>query len=114
MPKHVSVELDKPRKLRFDINALSDAEEALGVGIGAILQQNLGIRTIRALLWAGLKWQDHGLTLQRAGTLLQKYIEDGGDLSVLEGKLVEALIGSGLFGKQEEQEEGNAKAEAAE
>lgn len=113
MPKHVSVELDKPRKLRFDINALSDAEEALGVGIGAILQQNLGIRTIRALLWAGLKWQDHGLTLQRAGTLLQKYIEDRGDLSVLEEKLVEALMGSGLFGELDD-EEGNAKAEAAE
>ncbi len=97
--KTVPVELDKPRRLRFDINALADLEETLGVGLGAMLQQHVGVRVLRAMLWAGLKWEDPGLTLQRAGKLLQDYLSGGGDLDTLAEKLIEALMASGLLGK---------------
>ncbi len=107
---YVNIELDKPRRIRFDTNALCDAEEALGVGIGAMLNQQVGFRVIRALLWAGLKWEDRGLTLERTGTLIQKYLENGGDLGALGETLTRALMVSGLF----ESSEGNSKAEAAE
>lgn len=107
---YVNIELDRSRRLRYDVNALSDAEEALGMGLGTVMQSQLGIRMIRALLWAGLKWEDRGLTLQQTGTLIQQYIEKGGSLESLGEKLTQALVASGLFGK----EEGNSKAEAAE
>jgi hypothetical protein len=106
---YVNIELDKPRRIRFDVNALSDAEEALGMGLGTVMQSQLGIRMIRALLWAGLKWEDRGLTLERTGTLIQKYLENGGDLGALGETLTRALMVSGLF----ESSEGNSEAEAA-
>src|SRR5690606_12461338 len=108
--KTVPVELDKPRRLRFDVNALADVEDAMGVGIGAIFQQQVGIRMIRTLLWAGLKWEDPGLTQQRAGLLLQKYLEQGGDLGALVDKLLEALKASGLVGKAEDPNADEAEA----
>jgi len=106
---YVNIELDRPRRIRFDTNALCDAEEALGVGIGAMMNQQMGFRAIRALLWAGLKWEDRGLTLERTGTLIQKYLENGGDLGALGETLTRALMVSGLF----ESSEGNSEAEAA-
>ena len=48
MSQIVAIELEKPRRLKFDINALSDVEEALGLSLGAVMGTNLGIRTIRA------------------------------------------------------------------
>lgn len=109
---YVNIELDKPRRIRFDTNALCDAEEALGVGIGAMLNQQVGFRVIRALLWAGLRWEDRGLTLERTGVLMQRYIEAGGTVESLAEAVTQALLASGLF-KTGAGDEGNAGAEAA-
>lgn len=97
MPKSVSVRLDGERHLRFDINALADAEEALGVGLGQALQSRAGIRELRALLWAGLRWEDKKLTLERTGEILQEYVESGGDLTAVAEALTKALAASGLI-----------------
>ena len=107
-------ELDKPRKLRLETNALSDAEQVLDMGIGRVMQKELGIAMIRALLWAGLKWQDPGLTLTKVGGLMNVYLENGGDLEVLGAKVGEALIASGLFNKQLEGEDPNVEPETVE
>ena len=111
MAKHVNIELDKPRRLRFDINALADAEEELGTGIGKALQMRAGIREIRALLWAGLKWEERGLTLARAGSILQGHLNTGGSIEDIAGAIGEALQASGLV--QQGDDEGNEEAETA-
>ncbi len=67
------------------------------MGLGAVMQTQLGVRMIRALLWAGLRWEDRGLTLERTGSLIQQYIEAGGDLEQLGEWLTEAIMASGLF-----------------
>lgn len=108
MARYVSVELDKPRRLRFDINAISDAEEELGTGIGKALQMRAGIREIRALLWAGLKWEDRGLTLERTGYILQDYLNNGGSIDDVSTWIGEGLLASGLVKKDDE---GNTEAE---
>jgi len=113
MPKAIDIVLDKPRKLRFDINALSDAEEALGMGLGALMRSQMGVRAIRALLWAGLKWEDRGLTLEKTGDIVQKHIESGGNLEGLGESISRALLASGLFDSEDEDDEKNTKAEAA-
>lgn len=96
MAKSVTIELDKPRRLRFDLNALADLEGVLGLGIGQIFKEEMiGVRVIRALLWAGLKWEDRGLTLERVGTLLNSYLESEGTLQGLLDKIMEALTAAG-------------------
>lgn len=99
----VDIELDKPRKLRYDFNAVADLEDKGGLGIGAMFtEERIGFSSIRLLLWAGLKWQDKGLTLDRVGNMIQAYIEIGNDLSDLMTKITEALALSGILGKQGE------------
>lgn len=95
MPRYVEIELDKPRRLRFDINALADAEEALG-GSLASLGEQMGIRPLRALIWAGLKWEDPQLSIRQAGDLIQQYLEHGGDPAELGRLVLRALEASGL------------------
>lgn len=112
MPKSVAIELDKPRRLKYDVNALASIEEAMG---GLTLGQAFrtpGIRAIRALLWAGLRWEDRQLTLEGAGDILQAYLEGGGDVDKLTDAMQAALEGSRLIGKAEETA-GNGEAEAA-
>lgn len=117
MRGYVEIELGgKTRTLHFDANAICDLEERMGRGIGAIMSEEAaGFYTVRALLWAGLKHEDRGLTLERAGRLLNDYIIGGGDQAELGKAIQRALRESGLFGKprDSEDDEGNVKAEAA-
>lgn len=103
--KFVPIDLDKPRRLRYEINAFSDAEEAMGVSIGVALKSNMGIRNIRAMLWAALKWEERGLTLERMGVILQRYLEAGGTLEAVAEAITRAIMLSGLV---KVDDEGNA------
>lgn len=62
----VDVQLDRSRKLRFDVEALYRMEEDLG---GA-LKPSGGVGRIRAMLRAGLLHEQHRLSLQDAGNLI--------------------------------------------
>lgn len=96
---YIFVDLDKQRKLKFDFNALADVEAVLGAGVGYIFkQENMGFNAIRALYWAGLKWQDKGLTMERTGKILQKCIqEEKTDMKKLGEDLTEAMFASGII-----------------
>ena len=113
---YVNVELDdKPRRLRYQYNDIADVEEKAGLGIAAIFNEDrIGFHSIRLLIWGGLKWADHGLTIHRAGDLLQEYLSRGGDLAELMEKVRQALEQSGImkFGAAEDEEEGNLEAGA--
>ena len=97
----VIVELGgKQRKLRYDFNAMSDFEQVTGQSLFNAMQ-NMGIGTIRALYWAGLKHQDKGLTLDRTGKMISKaMMEDGLSLENLMNPAVEALVQSGILPKE--------------
>lgn len=98
MSRYVEITLDKPRRLRFDINALADVEGVLGGGLAAVFsEQQAGIRSLRALLWAGLKWEDPTLTLSRVGELIQDLSDQGEDLTQLGQTINQALRLSGLL-----------------
>jgi hypothetical protein len=103
----------KIRKLRYDFNALADLEERAGSGIAALVASgNMGYNTIRLFLWAGLKWEDKGLTPARVGTWLQEFLEGGGEIATLMEYVTHALKVSGVT-KEEEDDQGNAETEAA-
>jgi len=103
----------KPRRLRYDFNALADVEERAGVGIGALLSsERMGLNTIRLLLWAGLKHEDRSLTPEKVGDILQSLMENGMDLSVPMARVMLAVERSGLLGQGTEGDEGNDQTEA--
>ena len=81
----VVVNLDKPRKIKYTINALATLEDVLERPVTE-LGNNVGVKELRALLWAGLLHEDANLTLEQAGNLM-----DGIDIITLAEKIGEAL-----------------------
>lgn len=91
---------DRPRHLRFDVNAISDLEELLGMGVGEIVgnPKLSGFRTVRGLVWAGLKHEDPTITPQKAGDLMQDFMEKTGKgIEVIASLVSQAILESGAF-----------------
>lgn len=104
MPRSIPIILDRPRNLRFDINAIGDADFYLRATLLEILQQavsGVGMRVsdIRTLLWAGLKHEDPHLSQAAAGNLIQVAIDGGTPMHELQAKIADALVESGLFSR---------------
>lgn len=63
-----AVEMDRPRTLRLDMNALATAEDLTGRNfLTSAAWRDLGVREVRALLFACLKDEDPALTLEDVG-----------------------------------------------
>jgi hypothetical protein len=94
------------KPFRLDLNAVADLEELMDKGFGAILsEENMGFNTIRAFYWAGLKWKDRGLTLHRAGNIVQSMMtEDGYTFETLMEPIKDALIAGGLINASDMEE----------
>lgn len=63
--------------MRFSANALCELEDALDMGVTAVAIQmsspeNLRMRTVRAVLWAGLRDHHPNITQQEAGELVME------------------------------------------
>ncbi|MTV50090.1 hypothetical protein GJ688_14025 [Heliobacillus mobilis] len=80
----VEITLDKPRKLRYDLNALAELEDKLGVSLQELDQLAMGVKQLRVFLWAGLVHEDPGLSeidvgafvdLENLGEVNQKITE---------------------------------------
>lgn len=107
--------LDKPRKIKFDYNAISDAEATMNMGIAEIFAaERLGFRVARNMLWAGLKWEDKTLRLEQVGDMLQTYMLGGGSMADISAFIIRGIAASGLFksGGEDDGDEGNEQAEA--
>lgn len=83
---YVDIVLDKPRKLRFTTNAIAELEDVLGQPITKLDEESLGVKTLRALLWAGLLHENRDLTIEEAGDLM-----DHANLEDIATKVMEAL-----------------------
>lgn len=105
----VEIVLDgKTRSLKYDFNSLADMEEKAGIALTALLSEGVaGFRSIRLLLWAGLKWENRGLTLERIGNMLQKdLIEANGNLEYFITVIGKALEKSGIIRQEDNEEQG--------
>lgn len=90
MAKMVTVELDKTRNLKFTLNALIIAESITGKKLADMGTDNeaFDLTFLRAMLYAGLVWEDKDLTIESVGDLI--------DMDNMEGvteKLGEAMQG---------------------
>ncbi len=66
----------RKRNLRFDVNALADFEQETGMGFAQLMRQRAVFASARAMLWAGLKHEDRGLSIEGVGDLLSDYLKD--------------------------------------
>lgn len=66
----VTVELDRTRVLKYDLNALEAIEEKLGVELKDMDKVKMGIKNIKAILWAGLIHEDEDLTERQVGAMV--------------------------------------------
>lgn len=85
--KEVELNLDKPRKLVYDMNAFISLEEIYGTIEDALKAlDGKSIKAFRNFLWAGLVHEDDELTVQMVGKLLSL-----DNLEEVSKKLTEAI-----------------------
>lgn len=84
--KVVALTLDKPRTLRFTLNSLAEIEDRLGVPLTKMAEVELGIKSIRTMLWAGLIHEDKQVTEEEVGDLV-----DFENLEYVQEKVAEAF-----------------------
>lgn len=87
MKKGILIELDKPRTLRYGINALVTVEELLGKPLTIRDFNSISVKDLRAILYAGLYHEDSSLTPEKAADLIDEY----SDIETVAQKIGEAM-----------------------
>lgn len=96
---------DKSYTLKYDYNSICDIEEMAGKPIQEVMsERNVGLFTVRLLLWGGLKWKINGITKQQVGYIINKLIEDGNYEEVVNKAMV-LIVDSMPKAKSEEKSE---------
>ncbi len=93
------------RNLRYDFSAMVDVESVCGGKPWGDVLYDLrrgGFSATRAVVWAGLRWEDRKLSLEDVSGMLQEYLQAGGTLQALAILINEALRLSGLFGEEKD------------
>lgn len=67
--KFVKINLDKERTLHYNLNALEKFEELTGVTVDKI-GQSMSMKVLKALVFAGLMFEDKKLTLEQVGDMI--------------------------------------------
>lgn len=105
------------RSFKFDVNALADFEQETGMGFAQLMKQKAVFGAARAMLWAGLKHEDRGLTVERVGDLLSEYLSD---TTIERGEhtidtilmvAIEAAVKQGALGRPLDEKENDAEAQ---
>ena len=70
---HVKIQLDVPRRLRYDANAMAELTDYLGEDKVRVIQSltKAPLSTLRAVLWAGLIHDDEELAIYPRKGVLQ-------------------------------------------
>lgn len=97
MKQGVTIELDRPRTLRYGMNALVKIEELTGKTISKLDLENISIKDLRTKVYAGLFHEDKNITPKSVADLIDEYSE----LQTVANKLGEAMTLA--FGKGNEQ-----------
>lgn len=101
----VDIQLDKPRRLIFDMEAMELLEAGLnGLPLRDVIDRirGMSIPTLCVAMWAGLKFDDKTLNLNLTKKLVKKALyEDGRAYTDLSELVAEALEKSGIFGNKD-------------
>jgi hypothetical protein len=83
----IPIQLDKMRNLRYGTNSLCMTEQLTGLKLLQVDPNSASFLEMRAILFAGLCWEDDKLTLAKVGDLIDEY---GGGTAYM-NKCIEAL-----------------------
>jgi len=104
----------RERTLKYRPSTMRDFERTTGETVMQAVPKK-GFETLAALLWCGLKHEDDRLTINKVFSYLDKFCEEGHDISDLWEDVSNAMLDAGLFGRdarRERQSEGKAPAPA--
>lgn len=87
MKQGITITLDKPRTLRYGLNALAKIEDITGKSILSLDLNKVGIKDLLAIIYGGLYHEDKTLTIEKVGNLVDEY----SNLTEIAEKLGEAL-----------------------
>ena len=73
MKKGVTIILDRPRTLRYGLNALAKVEDITGKNIMGLDLNNVSIKDLLAIIYAGLYHEDKELTVEKVGDFIDEY-----------------------------------------
>lgn len=73
MKPSVTINLDKPRTLRYGINALAKIEDLTGKPLSKLDLTQVGIKDILIITYAGLAHEDKDLTIEKVGDLIDEH-----------------------------------------
>ena len=73
MKKGITYELDRPRTLRYGMNALAKIEDITGKSLMSLDLASVSIKDLLAIVYAGLYHEDKELTLEQVGDLIDIY-----------------------------------------
>ena len=71
----VTIELDRPRKLRFGMAAMIEFEQITGTKLTA-MESEISVELCGQLLWIMLKQDEPELTLEKTCTLIDEYADN--------------------------------------
>lgn len=103
----VEVILDRPRKLRYDWSALAAFEKEADITVADLFseaERKIGFHTILYLVWAGIRFENPKITVERVAQILQKWAGEGGDTNQLMAGILSALKNSGLMSFKTDEE----------
>lgn len=99
--KHgITINLDKPRTLRYGINALAKIEDLTNKPLVKLDLKNVGIKDLLIITYAGLCLEDSNLTIEKVGDIIDEY----SSLGEIAEKVGEALTLA--FGKEDKSSKG--------
>ncbi len=99
--KHgITINLDKPRTLRYGINALAKIEDLTNKPLVKLDLKNVGIKDLLIIIYAGLCHEDSNLTIEKVGDIIDEY----SSLGEIAEKVGEALTLA--FGKEDKSSKG--------
>ncbi len=87
MKKGITINLDRPRTLRYGMNALAKIEDLTGKSILALDLNKLGIKDLLVIVYSGLYHEDKTLTIEKVGDLIDEY----SDINEIAEKIGKAL-----------------------
>lgn len=97
--RYLTVEMDRPRRLRLTIPALREVKRRAGLTLSQLLM-GVGMMDVDALawlIWAGARHEDPKITDEAAGDAVQAYLDAGNTIEDLVGVVEELAERSGIL-----------------
>ena len=102
--KYLEIDLDKSRRLLFDLNAMAAYEKETGKNFLDVPKETISATLLRVVLWAGLIHEDKALTINQVGAMI-----DADNMLDIQKKIAQAASANIPEGSKEEVVDPNAQ-----